>query len=70
MVKLLKDSQEWKAELTIELNKIKRAADAPEGSKSDSNDDTGQDGSYSVCIQWVLTGSSNNMYTRDLLKAC
>lgn len=51
MVKLLKDSQDRKAELTVELEKIKKAANVPEGSESDSDDDGGQDGSYGVCVR-------------------
>jgi hypothetical protein len=50
MVKLLEDSHERKAELTVELEKIKKAANVAE-SDSESDDDAGQDGSYGVRVQ-------------------
>jgi hypothetical protein len=50
MVKLLEESHEQKAELIVELRKIKNVADIIEGSDSDSDDDMGQDGSYGVCV--------------------
>ena len=50
MVKLLEDSHEWKAELTVELEKIKKATNVTE-SDNESDGDTGQEGSYGVHIQ-------------------
>jgi hypothetical protein len=50
MVKLLEDNHERKAELTVELEKIKKAANVAE-SDSESDDNTGQDGIYGVRVQ-------------------
>ena len=52
MIKLLEDSNEQKAELTVELRKIKKVANIAEGSdsESDDHDNVGQDGSFGVHI--------------------
>jgi hypothetical protein len=49
MVKLLKGNHKWKAELTVELEKIKAANVAESDSEGDDN--TGQDGIYGVHVQ-------------------
>ena len=52
MIQLLEDSNQQKAELTVELRKIKKVAIIAEGSdsESDDRDNVGQDGSFGVCI--------------------
>ncbi|KAF8466818.1 hypothetical protein DFH94DRAFT_698362 [Russula ochroleuca] len=65
MVKLLEESHEQKAELIVELRKIKNVADIIEGSDSDSDDDMGQDGSYG----WLAEGTLSEFET-NIAKQC